>query len=184
MMVRCGIVHRGQHARRHLALAHVEPAVDRGDDEVEPREHRVVEVDAAVLQDVGLDALEDPDALEPPVHLVDLVRLAGQIVGPESAGVRGGLAVVGDADVPVARVAACSASSSTVFEPSEYRVWQCSRPWRSQRSTSAAAGARGGRHLALAFAQLGLDEVQSERGVEAPLVGGGTKACPARAPRR
>ena len=56
------IVHRRQHPRGHLALAHVEPAVDRCDHEVETREHRLIEIDAAVLEDVRLHALEDPDA--------------------------------------------------------------------------------------------------------------------------
>src|SRR5439155_13470874 len=56
--------------------------------------------------DVGLDSLEHPDSLEPRVHLVDLVGLAGEVVGPEAAGVRSGLAVVGDADVFVSRRAA------------------------------------------------------------------------------
>ena len=70
-----------------------------------PREHRVVEIDPAILQDVGLDALEHPDALEPGIDVVDLVSLARQVVGLEPAGVRRGLAVIGDADVGVPGVA-------------------------------------------------------------------------------
>ena len=33
------IIHRRQHAGGHFLGAHVEPAVNRGDDEVEPLEH-------------------------------------------------------------------------------------------------------------------------------------------------
>ena len=64
------------------ARAHVEPAVDRRDHEVEPLEDAGLEIDTAVLQDVGLHALEHPDALEPGVDLVDLVRLPEQVVRP------------------------------------------------------------------------------------------------------
>ena len=67
MIVRCGLSIAASMRAGHLALAHVEPAVDRGDHEVEPRQHRLVEIDPAVLQDVGLDPLEHPDALEPRV---------------------------------------------------------------------------------------------------------------------
>ena len=65
MMVRCGLSIAASMRAVISRVAHVEPAVDRRDDEVEPREHGLVEVDPAVLQDVGLDALEHPDALQP-----------------------------------------------------------------------------------------------------------------------
>ena len=106
MIVRCGLSIAASMRAVISARVHVEPAVDRGDHEIEPGEHGLVEVDPAVLQDVGLDTLEHPDALEPAVHLVDLVRLAREVAGLEAAGVRGRLAVVGDADVLVARRAA------------------------------------------------------------------------------
>ena len=76
-----GIVHRGEHPRGHLLPAQAEAAVDRPDDEVEAGEHRVVVVQRAVGQDVGLDPLEHPDAEPLGVDGVDLVRLAQQILG-------------------------------------------------------------------------------------------------------
>ena len=100
------IVHRRQHPRRHLALAHVEPAVDRCDHEVETCEHRFIEIDPAVLKDVGLHTLEDPDAGDLRIRLVDLISLPGEIVCLEPPRIGGGLAVIGDADVLVAGRAA------------------------------------------------------------------------------
>ena len=75
-----GVVHRREHPRGHLRLGHVETAVHRGDDEIEPVEDRVIVVDPPILQDVGLDPLEHPESRQPGVDRVDLLRLAREVV--------------------------------------------------------------------------------------------------------
>ena len=83
--------------------AHVEPAVHRRDDEVEPLKHLLLVVNPAILEDVGLDSLQHPEPAQPAVHLVDLVGLPRKVVRLEAAGVGRGLAVVGHAEIFVSR---------------------------------------------------------------------------------
>ncbi len=108
-----GVVHRGQQARGHFPGVEIEPGVDRRDHKVELTEHGLVVVDPTVGQDVGLDALEHPEAGQARVHRVDLVRLTGQIVRLEPAGIGGRLAVVGETDV---RVAGCLAGERQLLD--------------------------------------------------------------------
>ncbi len=71
------IVHRRQHPSGHLLLTHVEAAVDRGNDKIEPLQHPLVIVDPTVLEDIGFDAFQDPEPFQPRVDFVYLVGLAG-----------------------------------------------------------------------------------------------------------
>ena len=59
-------------ALRHRGFVHLEPAVDRGDHEVERVEHVGRVVERAVGQDVRLDSLEDADRRVAILERVDL----------------------------------------------------------------------------------------------------------------
>ena len=154
--------------------------MDRGDHEIEPGEHRLVEVDAAVLEDVGFDTLQHPDAREPSVHLVDLVRLAREVAGLEAAGVRRGLAVVGDADVLVAgRAAGQGELLDRVRAVGVTRVAVEKAAQVAPVEQTRQGVVLGGLDLALALAQLGRNAVEAERRVERGLVGSGDERAPA-----
>src|SRR4029450_4925372 len=96
-----GVVHRGQHSRRHLLLVHAEPAMNRANDEVEPAEGGLVVVQAAGRENVSLDSFQDAKSLQTLVHGVDLVCLALEIVSSEATGVGWRLARVRDSEVLV-----------------------------------------------------------------------------------
>ena len=104
-------VRDGRHdARRGLVLAHVEPGVDAGDDEVEAREHLVGEVHRPAAQDVDLRAVEDAEAdalgLVVGVELADGLALLVELLDAEPVRDLQAPAVVADAEVaqpPLAR---------------------------------------------------------------------------------
>jgi len=65
-------------------MRQVEAAVHRAHHQVEPRQHCIRQVEAAVFEDVHLDALEQRDAVQFCVKAVDLVALARQLQRVES----------------------------------------------------------------------------------------------------
>src|SRR4029077_9411551 len=99
------VLHRPENPRGHLLLVHPEAAVYRGDDEVEGGAQLGRVIEAAVLQDVGLDALEDPDPGELAIDFVDLRVLALHVFRAQAAGVGRTLAVIGDSHVGEAGLA-------------------------------------------------------------------------------
>ena len=96
------VLQGAQHALGLLRGRQVEAGVEGDEDEVEPGEHLVLEVERAVAQDVHLHRAQDADLGVAGAHLVDLLPLLAQAVGVEPAGHRQRLAVVGDHHVLVA----------------------------------------------------------------------------------
>ena len=62
----------------------------------------VLVVEASIDQDIGLDAVEDPESRHPGRDLGDFGGLAPQPFGLEAARIGGRLAVIGDADPVIA----------------------------------------------------------------------------------
>ena len=78
----------------------LEAAVDAGDQEIEALEHLVRIVERAVSQDVRLDAFEDPEILaEALVQSVGFPVLLRDLLDRQSAGVVGGLGMIGYAEI-------------------------------------------------------------------------------------
>ncbi len=73
------MIHRAQDALGLFGARQVEAAVHRAHHQIEPRQHRIRQVEAAVFEDVHLDALEQRDAVQLGVEAVDLVALARQL---------------------------------------------------------------------------------------------------------
>src|SRR5437763_621956 len=73
-----GIIEGAKHALGHRRAAHAESRVDRSDDEIEAREELVVVVEAAVGENVGLDAFENMEAAtgQLVVQRVDFLELS------------------------------------------------------------------------------------------------------------
>ena len=69
------VVERLQHSLRLLCPAQVELAVDRRHDQVELGKHGVGQIEVPVVQNVDLDALEHPDALELVIEPIDGIDL-------------------------------------------------------------------------------------------------------------
>ena len=77
--------------------------MDAADDEIKAAQHVVRIVERTVWKDVGLDPLEDAEAVaECRVEAVDLSLLLLDLLDGEAAGVMRRLRVVGDANVLVA----------------------------------------------------------------------------------
>src|SRR5690606_36456481 len=77
----------------------------RGHREVEFRQGLVVEIEAAVAEDVDFGSGEEVEAIEFPVEIADLRDLGQQPGFIEAAGLEGGLRVIGDAEVLQAEIA-------------------------------------------------------------------------------
>ena len=75
------VIQRRQHARGHGIPIEAEAIVYGCDHEVQPIEHPRVVIDPSILENVGLDALEDANALELVIQRVYLVRLPLQGCG-------------------------------------------------------------------------------------------------------
>ena len=93
------MIHRAQDALGLFGARQVEAAVHRADHQIEPRQHVVRQVEAAVFQDVHLDALQQRDAVQLRIEAVDLVALLRELQRIEA--VRHGEAarVLGDGEV-------------------------------------------------------------------------------------
>ena len=140
-------------------------AVHRADHQIEPRQHLVRQVEAAVFEDVHLDALEQGDAVEFAVEAVDLVALPRQPQRIEA--VRHGEAarVLGDGEV-FAAPAPCAASaiSRRLLWPSVALVCACRSPLQVGKfhQLRQASGARR-LDLAAVLAQFRRDVGQADR---------------------
>ncbi len=76
--------------------------MDRGDDDVEFGENIVVQVEAAVLEDVDFDAGEDANSAHCGIRGADFANLLARALFIHSVGDGDGFAVIGDGDVLVA----------------------------------------------------------------------------------
>ena len=117
---------RSRHRRRLLAQLDV----GRGDHDVQQLEHRVGQVERAVLEDVDLDSLQQRQALHLRLHLGHLPRLGQQPLGAQSVDDLDARRVVGDAKVAVA---------AGPGRPGPSRAW-----WRARRSIACASAGRPG----------------------------------------
>lgn len=166
------IVHRAEHAVGHRTLVEPEARVDGADHVVEARERLVVVVHAAIGQDVGLDPLEHPEAIELLVHPVDLRVLLEHALGREAAGVEGGLRVVGDSEVaPPAGLGGRGHLGDGRFAVRVLRMAVEHAPDVRGGDQRGERAARPRLDLAAPLAQLGLDVGKAERRVERELVG-------------
>ena len=96
---------RGHHPRGHLVGRHAQSTVDTRDDEVEASQQRRFLVEPTVVEDVDLDAREDPERSEFVVDRRHLVELAFQALGGQPVGDGEPRRVVGQHQVLVAQVA-------------------------------------------------------------------------------
>ena len=97
--------HRQHHAPGHLRALHPQLRVDARDDDVEPAEHVVGHVEAAVLEDVDLHAGEDAErARRFSLSSRDLVELLAQPLGGQAVGDREPRRVIGQDHVLVAEI--------------------------------------------------------------------------------
>ena len=69
---------RADHARGHRVRAHPELGVHARDDDVELGEQLFFLIECAVVEDVDLDAAQDPQRRELLVQLVDQVELLAE----------------------------------------------------------------------------------------------------------
>ena len=92
---------RAQDAVGHLRLILREVRVHGGDDEIELGEAVVGEVEAAVVQDVALDAGEQRQSFEPAVQRAHAGGVLERAALVEAVGHRQRLTVIGDGDVLV-----------------------------------------------------------------------------------
>ncbi|MNC11689.1 hypothetical protein D3C75_593920 [compost metagenome] len=93
------VLQGAQQAAGLLLLGEREGAVHGADHQIEASEDAVRQVEAAVLENVHLDALEQGDAGQAFVEGVDLVDLPGQAVGVQAMSDRQVAGVVGDCQV-------------------------------------------------------------------------------------
>src|SRR5215217_2897671 len=145
--------------------------MQRGDDEVESLEDAFVVIHPPILEDVGLDAFQHPEVVEPAVHLIDLLGLPSEVLRPQSAGIGGRLAVVGDSEVLVAGILA---SDSQLLDG--VRAVRVARVAVEKAFEILLTHQRGygavfrGLHFPGAFPKLGRYEIQTERPIEGLLV--------------
>jgi hypothetical protein len=74
--------------------------VDRSDHHVEPLEHALRKIQLARFEDVHLDTLQQSEAGDLLVDLVNLVPLALEVLEGEAARITRALAVLGDGEIP------------------------------------------------------------------------------------
>ena len=98
------VADRLDHPRRHLRLGLIEMAVDAGHHVIEACQHAVVIIQAAIGQDVAFDALEQANALELFIELVDLRLLLPDPFWTEPVSDGQGGRVVRDAQILVAEL--------------------------------------------------------------------------------
>ena len=99
------IIQGAEHAPGHFGFIHVEPGMYRPDDKIEVAEQLGVVVECAVGQDVGFNAFEDAEVARRRVQRVDLPVLLVHALARESARVKRGQRMVGDADVAPSTIA-------------------------------------------------------------------------------
>ena len=59
--VEVAVVHRAQQALGLFPLQEVEVGMDRADNQIEPAQHRIRQIERTVLQDIDLDRLQNGD---------------------------------------------------------------------------------------------------------------------------
>ncbi len=72
------------HPIRHRRLVHVEAGVHRCDDDVQPCQNLILQVEGTVREDVHFDAAEDVERREPRAELLDRECLGRQSLGIET----------------------------------------------------------------------------------------------------
>jgi hypothetical protein len=75
-----------EHALRHLLLGKLELRVHGSVDPVQFGEQVLIQIQVAVLEDVDLDARQQSEALEPPVHFANRVGVFSQAVFVQPVG--------------------------------------------------------------------------------------------------
>ena len=130
-----GMIHGAQDASGLLRARQMKLAVHRTDHQVEPAQHLVRQVEAAIFQDVHLDSLEQRDAVELQVEAVDLFALPRQLQRIEAMRHGQVARMLGDGEVLQPQRLAASAISRRLSWPSVARVWACRSPRRSANST-------------------------------------------------
>ena len=134
-MSTCGLATASDHPLGHLVALHAQLGVHAGDDDVEPLEQVVVEVERAVLEDVDLHPGEDAEVVvERRVERGDVVELAlagarGRARGRSSS--RAEWSVSTMYSWPSAR--AVAAISSISAPPSLHVEWRWQSPRRASR---------------------------------------------------
>lgn len=93
------VIHRHQNPFGLFLLRELEIIVHRADDEIELAEHVVRHVQAAALQDIHLEPLEQRDPVRLIVQLVDLLQMRQQPRDVEPLGDAEMLRVIGDREV-------------------------------------------------------------------------------------
>ena len=132
------MIHRAQHAHGLAARAQIEMAVHRGNDEIELGEQRIGQRQRAVRENVDLDALQEPDALELGVQPVDRLHLLSQPPLVEPMDDPEVLRVIGNGEVFESRRARRQRHGpASPSWPSVASVCACRSPRRSSRVTSA-----------------------------------------------
>ena len=127
------------HATGHGPGLHGELRVDTGHHDVEPGQQLLLLVESPVLQDVDLDAGEDPERGQLLVESGHDVELLAQSLGIEPVGHGEPGAVVGEGPVLVSEGSrAASAISAMGLPPSDQSEWL----WQSPRSRVRTAAAR------------------------------------------
>ncbi len=130
----CGLATARHHAARHLVAVHAQLGVHAGDDDVEAGQQLGLLVEAAVLEDVDLDAGEDAERRHLLVDLVDDVELLAQAIGAEPVGDGEPGRVVGRATMySWPRSRAASAITSIGLPPSDQSEWVWQSPFSSAR---------------------------------------------------
>ena len=152
----------------HQAVRRVAgPVVQRGEDDVEPREHPVRKIQTSVRQDVDFAAVEDLDARKPRPRFVDFVGLALDAVQGQIPRRRGTRRVVGDRAVLVAEIDARPdhrVDRIAAVAPRRVHV-EVSADVAPRHQPRQRARQRA-RDLVVAFANLGRNRRQAERAVD------------------
>ena len=124
----CGLASAATMRRVICFAVHAQLRVHAGDDDVELGEQLRLLVERAVLEDVDLDAGEDPERRQLFVDRGDDLELLAQPLGAEPVGDREPRRVVGERDVVVTQIAA---------PPRPSPRWGCRR-----RTSRSACGSR------------------------------------------
>jgi hypothetical protein len=122
------------------------------DHDVDAREHLVVVVERAVLEDVDLDAREDAERRELLVERRDDLELLGEAVTREPVRDREARRVVGEREVLVPERPRLLAIARIVWPPSDQSEWLCRSP-RSRARSASPASVRGRATCSRSFAR-------------------------------